>query len=192
MLKHCLIGLNSILRMNFKILDSNCKDEVGSLFASSFSSSEGEQEGRLIAHLASSLAARIDNQDIIGVGAYQNGALIGAIFFTRLRFNDPIEAYMLSPVAVSTANQGRGAGQAMIKFGLNELRNRSATLVVTYGDPAFYSKVGFQALSEDVIQAPLPLSMQEGWLGQSLSGEAIPVVKTRPLCVQEFDNPAYW
>lgn len=99
---------------------------------------------------------------------------------------------MLSPVAVTTANQGRGTGQAMIRFGLDELKNRSGALVVTYGDPAFYSKVGFQALSEDVIQAPLPLSMPEGWLGQSLSGEAIPNLKSRPTCVREFDNPAYW
>lgn len=192
MLSCCLLGLISILRMNFRILDSNCKDEVASLFDSSFSSSEGEQEGRLIAHLASTLAARIDNQEIICIGAYQDGALIGAIFFTRLHFDDPIEAYMLSPVAVTTANQGRGTGQAMIRFGLDELKNRSVTLVVTYGDPAFYSKVGFQALSEDVIQAPLPLLMPEGWLGQSLSGEAIPVAKSRPSCAQEFDNPAYW
>jgi putative acetyltransferase len=178
--------------MHFRILDSNSKDEVASLFTSSFSSSEGEQEGRLIGSLASTLAARIDNRDIIGIGAYQDGILIGVIFFTRLRFKEPIEAYMLSPVAVTTSSQGRGTGQAMIRFGLNDLKNRSGTLVVTYGDPAFYSKVGFQALPEDVIRAPLPLSMPEGWLGQSLSGETIPILKSRPTCVREFDNPAYW
>jgi putative acetyltransferase len=99
---------------------------------------------------------------------------------------------MLSPVAISTVHQGKGIGQALIRFGLDELINRSATLVVTYGDPAFYSKVGFRALSDDVIHAPLPLSMPEGWLGQTLSGEAIPILKSRPACVKEFDNPAYW
>ena len=99
---------------------------------------------------------------------------------------------MLSPVAISTVHQGKGIGQALIRFGLDELINRSATLGVTYGDPAFYSKVGFRALSDDVIHAPLPLSMPEGWLGQTLSGEAIPILKSRPACVKEFDNPAYW
>jgi putative acetyltransferase len=118
--------------------------------------------------------------------------MIGAIFFTRLRFDETIEAYMLAPVAVSTAHQGRGVGQALISFGLHELKNRSVTLAVTYGDPAFYSKGGFQALSEDVIQAPLPLSMPEGWLGQPLSGEAIPILKSRPACVQEFNNTDFW
>jgi len=178
--------------MNFRILDNNSKEEVTSLFTSVFSSSEGEHEGRLIGCLASALAARIDNQEIICIGAYAEGTLIGAIFFTRLRFDEPIDAYMLAPVAVSTAHQGRSIGQALIRFGLDELKNRSAPLALTYGDPAFYSKVGFQALSENVIQAPLPLSMPEGWLGQTLSGEAIPILKSRPACVQEFDNPAYW
>lgn len=154
--------------MNFRILGNNSKDEVASLFTSVFSSSEGEQEGELIGSLASTLAARIDNQEIICIGAHEDEALIGAIFFTRLRFDEPIEAFILAPVAVSTAHQGMGVGQALIRFGLDELKKHSATLVVTYGDPAFYSKVGFLALSEDVIQAPLPLSMPEGWLGQPL------------------------
>lgn len=178
--------------MNFKILDRDSKDEVANLFTSVFSSSEGEQEGRLIGKLASELASRIDNQEIICIGAYEDRAMIGAIFFTCLRFDEHIDAYMLAPVAVSTAHQGRGIGQALIRFGLQDLKSRYATVVVTYGDPAFYSKVGFQPLSEDVIQAPLPLSMPEGWLGQSLSEEPIPILSSRPECVQEFDNPDYW
>lgn len=99
---------------------------------------------------------------------------------------------MLAPVAVSTAHQGRGVGLALIKHGLDELKDRAITLVVTYGDPAFYSKVGFRALSEEVIRAPLPLSVPESWLGQALSGAAIPLLKSRPACVHEFDNPDYW
>lgn len=178
--------------MDFRILDTSSKEEVANLFTSTFSTSEGEQEGRLIGSLASALATRIDNQEIICIGAYEDGSMIGAIFFTRLRFDEPIEAYMLAPVAVGTAHQGRGVGLALINFGLRELKKRSATLAVTYGDPAFYSKVGFQALSEEAIHAPLPLSMPEGWLGQPLSVETIPILKSRPVCVQEFDNPDYW
>lgn len=178
--------------MNYRILDKRSKEELADLFSSAFSSSEGEQEGRLIGSLASRLAARIDNQEVICVGAYEDGSVIGAIFLTRLRFAEPVDAYMLAPVAVSTVHQGMGVGQALINFGLQELRNRSATLAVTYGDPAFYSKVGFEALPEDVIKAPLPLSMPEGWLGQSLSGDSMPVLRSRPECVPEFANPVYW
>ncbi len=80
--------------MNFKILDKDSKDEVANLFTSVFSSSEGEQEGRLIGQLASELASRIDNHEIVCIGAYEDRAMIGAIFFSRLRFDEPIEAYM--------------------------------------------------------------------------------------------------
>ena len=120
--------------MHLRILDNNSKEEVASLFTSVFSSSEGEQEGRLIGNLASALAARTDNREIICIGAYVDEVLIGAIFFTRLRFDEPIEAFMLAPVAVSTAHQGRGFGQSLIRFGLDELKKRCAMLVVTYGE----------------------------------------------------------
>lgn len=178
--------------MNFKIFDRDNQEGVATLFTSVFSSSEGEQEGKLIGSLASALAARTDNQEIIGIAAYEEELMIGAAFFTRLRFDEPIEAFLLAPVAVSTAHQRCGVGQALINHGLRELRKRSVAFAVTYGDPAFYSKVGFQALSKDVIQAPLQLSMPEGWLGQSLSEGKIPILRSRPACVREFDNPDYW
>ena len=75
---------------------------------------------------------------------------------------------------------------------LNELINRDVDVVVTYGDPSYYSKTGFQPLSESVIQAPLNLSMPEGWLGQSLNQESIPTIHERPRCVEEFNDPIYW
>jgi len=126
--------------MSYKILDKSKKEEVADLFTSVFSSSEGEDEGKLIGNLASELSSSTDNKEIISIGAYKDELLIGAIFFTRLKFNESIEVYMLAPVAVSTTHQGTGVGQALIKYGLQELRNRSIAVVITYGDPSFYSR----------------------------------------------------
>lgn len=178
--------------MKHKILDSNCRDEVMSLFRSVFTASEGEKEGRLIGDLAAKLSSRIDHQEIICVGTDDEGSIIGAAFFTRLRCNEGIQVYMLAPVAVDTNHQGKGVGQALIHFGLDELKRRSVTVVVTYGDPSFYTRTGFRPLSENVIQAPLKLSIPEGWLGLSLLEEPIPTINERPTCVQEFNDPAYW
>lgn len=178
--------------MDHEILNNNNQKEVTELFVSVFSDAEGDKEGQLVGNLASELSSNIDNQEIICLGTYEKESLIGSIFFTRLRFDDSIQVYMLAPVAVSTHHQGKGVGKALINYGLNELKSRSVAVAITYGDPAFYSKVGFQALSEDIIQAPLKLSMPEGWLGQSLTGEPIPTIKGRPTCVKEFDDPAYW
>ena len=177
--------------MDYRILDSS-KEEVAGLFTSVFSASEGAAEGALIGGLASDLAARADNQEMVGVGAYDEGALVGAIYFTRLRFDEPSDVYLLAPVAVRTEYQGKGLGQALIRSGLQLLKQRDVLVVVTYGDPAFYSRMGFRALSEDQIQAPLALSMPEGWLGLSLSGGEVPILKGRPACVAEFDDPDYW
>ena len=178
--------------MNHKILDKSSHDEVAGLFTSVFSSSEGQDEGRLIGSLASRLSSKIDNREIICFGTYEEESIIGSIFFTRLRFDEAIEVYMLAPVAVSTRHQGKGVGQALINYGLDELKDRSVSVVITYGDPSFYSKVGFQPLSENVIQAPMRLSMPGGWLGQSLSEEPIPVINDRPECVEAFNDPVYW
>jgi predicted N-acetyltransferase YhbS len=178
--------------MNHKVLDKHSREEVTTLFTSVFTASEGEKEGKLIGTLASELSSRIDNQEIICLGTCENESLIGAIFFTRLRFNEDIQVYMLAPVAVSTGHQGKGVGQALISFGLAELKKRAVDVVITYGDPSFYSRVGFEPLSEKVIKAPQKLSMPQGWLGQSLTGEPIPTISSRPGCVREFDDPLYW
>jgi len=178
--------------MKHKVLDKNYQNEVTTLFTSVFTSSEGDEEGKLIGNLASELSSNIDNEEIICLGTFENESLIGSIFFTRLRFNESILVYMLAPVAVSTKHQGKGVGQALINYGLNELKNRSVSVAITYGDPSFYSKVGFEPLSEDVIQAPLKLSMPAGWLGQSLTGEPIPAINEQPICVKEFNDPVYW
>ena len=178
--------------MNYQTLDKSKQNEVRELFTSVFTSSEGEKEGVLIGNLSSELASSINNEETICFGVYENESLIGSIFFTRLKFNSPVQVYMLAPVAVRLEYQGKGIGQALINYGLNELKKRSVSVAVTYGDPSFYSKVGFQVLSENVIQAPIKLSMPFGWLGQSLTREPIPAINERPLCVKEFNDPVYW
>jgi len=175
-----------------KVLDKSDRNEVARLFLSVFTSSEGAQEGRRLGNLAAELSSRADNQEIICLGAFEEDALIGSIFFTRLLVNGRVLGYMLAPVAVDARHQGRGVGRALIEYGLEELKARGVAVVVTYGDPGFYSKVGFETLSENVIQAPLRLSMPEGWLGLSLTDEPIPTVDGRPACVREFHDPVYW
>ncbi len=178
--------------MNHRILDTYNQKKVTRLFQSVFTESEGVEEGRLIGNLASELSLRTDNQEIICIGTYEKESLIGSIFFTRLRFKEAIQVYLLAPVAVCTKHQRQGVGQSLINYGLNELNKRSVTVLVTYGDPLFYAKVGFEVLPEKVIKAPLKLSMPNGWLGRSLTEEPIPTLSDRPVCVTEFNNPLYW
>ncbi len=178
--------------MNHRVISSNSQTEIVNLFTSVFADSEGQAEGKIIGNLASELSIAIDDKNILCFATYEHNSIIGSIFFSRLYFKQAIKVFMLAPVAVSTNHQGKGVGQSMINYGLSELKKRSVDVVITYGDPSFYSKVGFSSLSEEVIQAPLKLSMPDGWLGQSLTEDQIPQLNEKPTCVKEFNNPSYW
>ena len=170
----------------------NESSEIETLFLSTFTDSEGESEGRLISNLVRELISDTDGQDLFGFVAVDDSTLIGAIFFSRLTFGDELDAFMLSPVAVHSDHQGKGVGQALINHGLQTLKEHGVEVIVTYGDPAFYSKVGFSPLSEEVVKAPLKLSHPEGWLGQSFTDQSIKPISSACKCVKAFDNPAYW
>ena len=181
--------------MDFRAHEPRDASAIEHLFSSVFTEAEGESEGALIGTLAKELLARTDNHDLYGFVAVEQGHIVGAILFSRLRFaDDPASraVFLLAPVAVDSEHQGAGAGQTLITYGLQDLKKKGVEIVVTYGDPAFYSKVGFKPLSPETIPAPVALSQPEGWLGQSLAGDPLVPIAGPCSCVPAFDDPAYW
>jgi predicted N-acetyltransferase YhbS len=177
--------------MKNQIVNRDNQEKIAALFTSTFETSEGHEEGALVGELASRLAFEIDDERVICFASFEKTKMIGAIFFTELIYQEATRVYMLAPVAIDPHYQGQGFGQALINEGLDLLRKRSISLVVTYGDPAFYSKVGFAPVIE-LIPPPLKPSMPYGWLGQTLTDEEIPKLKSVPICVEEFNDPIYW
>lgn len=168
------------------------KNEIKELFDNVFSESEGQMEGLLIADLVLDLINSTNDQNILGFTAKEKEQIIASIFFTRLNFNTPVEAFILSPVAVHINYQRKGIGQKLINYGIEQLKDRGVKLAFTYGDPNFYSKVGFQCITEDIIKAPRELTQPEGWLCQSLIGDNIIPISERPRCVEALNKPKYW
>ena len=82
--------------------------------------------------------------------------------------------------------------QKLINFGINRLKENGVRLVFTYGDPDFYSKVGFNIITEKIAKAPLKLTQPEGWLGQSLVSDEIEPIAGNSYCVEAFNKPEYW
>ncbi|WP_319524192.1 N-acetyltransferase [uncultured Desulfosarcina sp.] len=168
------------------------QSEIQQLFTKTFSDSEGRSEGALIGQLVLDLMNETEPYDIFGFVATENEKIIGSIFFTRLSFDAPVEAFLLSPVAVHTNHQGKGVGQRLIDFGIDRLKEEGVKLVFTYGDPNFYSKAGFGLISEDTAKAPFELTQPEGWLCQSLDGGEIGPLTGVPRCVKALNKPEYW
>lgn len=157
-----------------------------------FTASEGKPEGDLIGSVAEELTRDIDHHNIFGFASTEDDSLLGAIIFSRLSYKHDIKVFLLAPVAVSNSHQGKGIGQALITYGLHEMKNHGAEIAITYGDPSFYSKVGFLPLSQQSIKPPYELSQPVGWIGQSLSGKEMPVLTDTPSCVRTFRNPSLW
>lgn len=154
--------------MNFSLYKSNHVNDIKELFTSVFTDSEGQDEGEVIGKLAFELQETTHPNDIFGFIAKDNKNIIGCIFFTRLIFKNNVNTFILSPVAISTQHQNQGIGQKLIKFGIGHLKNNNVELIFTYGDPDFYSKVGFQQITENIAQAPLKLTYPS-WMAGTIT-----------------------
>lgn len=167
-------------------------DEITQLFIKTFTDSEGESEGKLVGKLVHDIMTNTAPSDLYGYTATEDGQIIGSVLFTRIKFQRDICAFILSPVAIDTDFQGNGVGQSLIRYGISYLEKNNVSIIVTYGDPAFYSKFGFKQISEKTIKPPFRLSFPEGWLALSVSGEQITPIPGTLSCVPAFNNPELW
>lgn len=180
------------MEVEYDVFRKEKRNEVISLFTKVFSDSEGEEEGKLIGDLVSRLIKITPEADLCGFTAEADGNIVGAVFFSRMFFEDPINAFILSPMAVHSDFQGHGIGQNLIRFGIENLKESGTELLLTYGDPDFYSKTGFRTISENEIKAPLKLSYPHGWLAQELTDKQILPVQGSSQCVEALNDQVYW
>jgi len=179
--------------MEFTSDHSNREAEIIALFTSTFTASEGEDEGRLVGRLARDLMATTSADDLFVLCALEGDEIVGCILFSRLRLDaEARTVFLLSPVAVATGRQGQGVGRKLIARGLDTLRRHGVDVAVTYGDPAYYGRVGFQPVTAEQVRPPLPLSHPEGWLAQSLTGQPLAPLEGPSRCAPALDRPDYW
>lgn len=167
--------------------------EITALFRSVFTASEGDAEGKLIGGLVRDFFATTPDQDLYVFSARSSGALAGCIIFSRLRFDrDSRTVFLLAPAAVDTQRQDQGIGQALLTYGLGEIRKHGVDVAVTYGDPDYYCKVGFRQITEQQAAAPVALRYPKGWLAQSLTEPGLRPLRGASECVEALNNPDYW
>ena len=163
------------------------------VFRRSFGDSEGEAEGRVIAQLVTNLITTTASADLRVFSAVDDGDIAGAIIFSKLNYPaDDRVVFLLAPVAVATARQRQGVGQALLRHGLDTVRNDGVEVAITYGDPNYYARVGFAQITEEIAQPPFKLEQPHGWLGQSLADQPLTALSGACRCVPAFDKPEYW
>ena len=166
---------------------------IAGLFEAAFFAAEGYLEGGRVGDLARDLMKDGPADDLFVFTAESGDALVGAVAFSRLSFDgDDRSVFILSPMAVATASQGRGAGSALARHGLDALRGNGVDIVVTYGDPRFYAKLGFLRISTEIVPPPYQLMLPEGWQGLSLTDQELTPLTGPCRCVEALDDPLLW
>ena len=163
------------------------------LFIAVFTESEGAEEGALIGNLVRQMLHGTPERDLFVFIAEDAGEIVGSVIFSRLIYDqDERVVFILSPLAVATEHQAKGIGQGLVTYGLKALEAAHVDVAVTYGDPGYYSKVGFSQISEPFAAAPFTLTRPEGWLAQSLTDVELSPLRGSPRCVDALSNPVLW
>ncbi|AFL52233.1 putative acetyltransferase [Sinorhizobium fredii] len=77
--------------------------------------------------------------------AEERGEVIGHVAFSPVTITPFASGwYGLGPLSVRPDRQGRGTGNALVRQGLDMLRNFGASGCVLAGNPAFYGRFGFR------------------------------------------------
>lgn len=100
---------------------------------------------------------RGENALSVSLVAEVNHTVVGHIAFSKVKINGEfIEWYGLAPVSVKPEYQNQGVGSQLILSGLNAIRELNAKGCVLLGDPEYYNRFGFKALSELVFKGAPP------------------------------------
>jgi len=75
-----------------------------------------------------------------------DGRIIGHVALSAVTLDDGSQGWFgLGPVAVLPAHQGNGVGSALVRAALADLPALGARGCVVLGDPAYYTRFGFEA-----------------------------------------------
>jgi putative acetyltransferase len=98
--------------------------------------------------------------------------------------------YILAPLAVKKAFQRKGIGSALVRHGLEFLKQQGWPIGFVYGDPKYYSRFGFVPDIAEGYTVPYPLRYPFGWQAISFNS---PLPAPGPIeCVKALSKPELW
>ena len=128
----------------------------------------------------------------VSLVAIIDSSLAGSIFFTRCGVGGTEQkAALLAPLAVAPEWQRQGVGTALVRAGLQRLREEGVSVVYVLGDPAYYGRLGFSAERSVRTPYPLPTDWADAWQSQRLGDDGAP--EGGPLSLPDYWlDPALW
>jgi len=94
----------------------------------------------------------------LGFVAVEDRVLRGSVRFWPV-FVGAQPALLLGPLAVETAERGRGFGVALMQRGIDEARAKGHRAVILVGDPPYYARVGFAPILRGRLRFPGPVDL---------------------------------
>lgn len=142
---------SSVTRLTLRVREAGLadRDAIRSIHRAAFGR---DDEATLVDRL-------VDARDaIVSLVAVDAGDTIGHVLFSRLRVTtangDELTAAALAPLAVVPHHQRRGAGEALVREGLDRVAARNIEVVIVLGDPAYYGRFGFSADHARMLRGP--------------------------------------
>lgn len=97
-----------------------------------------------LAHVLRKSSCFVPELDFV---AEHSGEIVGNIMYTRAKIlcdsGEPCPVLCFGPLSVLPEWQGEGVGSALVRHSLRRASELGHTAVLIYGDPAYYSRLGF-------------------------------------------------
>jgi len=110
--------------------------------------------------------------------ARRGGRVVGHVAHTRAWLDTRerlLDVLVLSPLSVAPEVQGRGVGDALVRWSLDQLRATGEhPLVFLEGSPGYYARFGFTAGEQAGVRRPSWRIPAPAFPGLSLDGRPVP------------------
>lgn len=152
-----------------------------------------DKEAKLTAALLNDKSA----EPAVSLIAFENGTAVGHILFMRASLESGGDRLMHipAPPAVIPASQKKGVGGALIRSGLQKLRELDSELVFVLGHKDYYPAFGFEPCAEQAgypAPSPIPAIHREYWMMQTVSESGKICPKGKIKCADALNKPEHW
>lgn len=142
-----------ILEVSVRPENSNDSEVINRVILSAFENHphSNQKEQFIVSQL------RDDSALDVSLVAVYEGKVIGHIAFSKVKINgSECSWYGLAPVSVSPVYQKSGVGSQLIKKGIEVIKEKGAEGCVLLGEPEYYERFGFKAVSSLVLEGVPP------------------------------------